>query len=238
MANQPAAPEVPDAGAFLSQVTHNLRSPIASARTILSVLSQGYVGRMDDQQAELVRRVERRIICLQMLVDDLIELASIRTGMFSAGGPTALDAVVREVCARLAPAARTKGVEIVLAASTTPVLVSASPGLLDPLVTQLLRNALTYTISGSVRVSIEPGARLARLVVADSGIGIPADDRARVFEEFFRADNAKSLDELGTGLGLPIVRAVACRTGATIELESTEGKGTTIAVLLPRGGNS
>jgi signal transduction histidine kinase len=87
-------------------------------------------------------------------------------------------------------------------------------------------------------VSIERERRFARLVVADDGIGIPAADRVKVFDEFYRAANAKALQELGTGLGLPIVRAVACRAGATIELESTEGKGTTVTVLLPRGGIS
>jgi signal transduction histidine kinase len=200
---------------------------------MLSLLSQGYVGKMDSQQADLVRRVEARMAYLQTLVDDLVDLASIRTGMADAGGPTALGVLVRDVCARFAPAAREKGLELAVASPATSVLVSAASGLLDPLVTQLVRNAVTYSTSGMVRVSIEQDSRFARLMVADNGIGIPAGDRAHVFEEFFRAANAKALEELGTGLGLPIVRAVACRTGATIELESTKGKGTTVTVLLP-----
>ena len=233
MAKRKVASPPIDAGAFLSQVTHHLRAPVAVSRTMLSLLSQGYVGKMDLQQVDLVRRVEARMAYLQTLVDDLVDLASIRTGMADAGGPTALGVLVRDVCARFEPAARAKGLELGLASPTASVLVSAASGLLDPLVTQLVRNAVTYSTSGTVRVSIEQDSRFARLVVADEGIGIPADNRANVFEEFFRAANAKALEELGTGLGLPIVRAVACRAGATIELESAEGRGTTIAVLLP-----
>jgi signal transduction histidine kinase len=233
MAKKKAAPAPIDVGAFLSQVTHHLRAPVAVSRTMLSLLSQGYVGRMDTQQADLVRRVEVRMAYLQTLIDDLVDLASIRTGMADAGGPTALGVLVRDACARFEPAARAKGLELDVASPTASVLVSAAPGLLDSLVTQLVRNAVTYTTSGAVRVSIEQDSRFARVVVSDDGIGIPADDRSRVFEEFFRAANAKALEELGTGLGLAIVRAVACRAGATIELESAERRGTTIAVLLP-----
>jgi signal transduction histidine kinase len=223
-----------DAGAFLSQVVHHLRAPVAVSRTMLSLLSQGYAGKMDAQQADLVRRVEARMAFLQTLIDDLVDLTSIRAGLGIAGGPTPLDVLVHDVCARFEPAAREKGIGLELEKPSASVLVSAAPGVLDPLVTQLVRNAVTYTTSGAVRVSIEPDSRFVRLVVSDDGIGIPADDRAHVFEEFFRAPNAKVLEDLGTGLGLPIVRAAACRTGATIECHSTEGKGTTFAVLLPR----
>jgi two-component system, OmpR family, phosphate regulon sensor histidine kinase PhoR len=233
----PAAPAPVDAGAFLSQVTHHLRAPVAVSRTMLSLLSQGYVGRMDSQQGELVRRVEARMAYLQTLIDDLVDLATIRTGMGDAGGPTALDAVVRDVCARFEPAAREKGIDLALAGASGPVTVAAPSGPTELMVTHLLRNAVTYTTSGAVRVSIEQDGRFARLLVADDGIGIPAGDRTHVFDEFFRAANAKALEELGTGLGLPIVRAAACRAGATIELESAEGRGTTIAVLLPRAAS-
>jgi signal transduction histidine kinase len=232
----PAAPPGPapvDAGAFLSQVTHHLRAPVAVTRTMLSLLSQGYVGRMDAQQAGLVQRVEARMAYLQTLIDDLVDLAAIRAGLDDSGGPTALNAVVRDVCSRFEPAAREKGIDLALADASRPVAVAVSSGPIELMVTHMLRNAVTYTTSGSVRVSIESDSRFARVAVADEGIGIPADDRAHVFEEFFRAANAKALEELGTGLGLPIVRAVACRAGATIELESAEGRGTTVAVLLP-----
>jgi two-component system sensor histidine kinase SenX3 len=223
-----------DAGAFLSQVVHHLRAPVAVSRTMLSLLSQGYAGKMDAQQADLVRRVEARMAYLQTLIDDLVDLTSIRAGLGMVGGPTPLDVLVHDVCARFEPAARAKGIGLELERPSTSILVSAAAGVLDPLVTQLIRNAVTYTTSGAVRVSIEHDSRFARLVVSDDGIGIPVDDRARVFEEFYRAPNAKALEDLGTGLGLPIVRAAACRTGATIECNSAEGKGTTFAVLLPR----
>ncbi len=231
-----AAPPEPapiDAGALLSQVTQHLRAPVALTRTMLSLLGQGYAGRMDAQQGDLVRRAEARMAYLQLLIDDLMDLAAIRAGAPAAAGPTALDAVVRDACARFEPVAREKGIALALAGASGPVAVAAPSGPIELMVTHMLRNAVTYATGGTVRVSIESDSRFARVAVADEGIGIPADDRAHVFEEFFRAANAKALEELGTGLGLAIVRAAACRAGATIELESAEGRGTTIAVLLP-----
>jgi len=207
---------------------------MAVSRTMLSLLSQGYAGKMDPQQADLVRRIEARMAYLQALTDDLIDLAAIRADLGIAGGPTPLDVLVRDVCARFQRTAGDKGIGLAVDTSPASLLVAAAAGLLDPLVTQLVSNAVTYTIRGTVRVSIEPTPDFARLVVSDDGIGIPAADRAHVFEEFYRASNAKALEELGTGLGLPIVRAVACRTGAAIEINSTEGTGTTVAVMLPR----
>lgn len=82
-------------------------------------------------------------------------------------------------------------------------------------------------------VEVSRWEEFARLVVQDTGIGIPADERSRLFEEFFRARNAKEVAEHVTGLGLAIVRDLVTACGGRIEIESDEGRGTTVTVLLP-----
>jgi signal transduction histidine kinase len=82
-------------------------------------------------------------------------------------------------------------------------------------------------------VSVGQEAGFARLVVADTGIGIPAESIPKLFQEFYRARNAKALEEAGTGLGLTIVRDLVERYGGRVSVESREGEGTTFTVLLP-----
>lgn len=114
------------------------------------------------------------------------------------------------------------------------------PKLFKSLWENLLNNAIKYTLPGggvtaSLRLENEPQA-LSRVVVGevrDTGIGIPAEEQGRLFEEFFRAKNAKALNLRGTGLGLAIVKRIVDGAGGSIRVESQEGKGSTFTFSLP-----
>jgi len=97
----------------------------------------------------------------------------------------------------------------------------------------LVSNALKYTQEGEVSLLAERRGEMARVIVRDTGIGIPPEALANLFQEFFRARNAKALAESGTGLGLSIVKDLVERYGGEIEVESVEGQGTTFTVSLP-----
>ena len=107
------------------------------------------------------------------------------------------------------------------------------PADLDRIVVNLVRNAVKYTARGRVRVSLEMAGGRVRLEVADTGIGIPREALPSLFNEFYRAPNAKAADESGTGLGLAIVKLLVARYGGEIGVASEEGKGTTMTVTLP-----
>jgi signal transduction histidine kinase len=224
-----------DAARFLRRVTHDLRQPIAAARTILSVLSEGCAGPLDPPQADLVGRAERRLEFLQALVDDLIDLATANhRPEHDAGHPCAsLGSLIRDVCSRFEPAARTNGVALECDACAGPLAVRADAGDVTLALDNLVSNAVKYSPGGHVRVSLDTDHDVARLSVFDTGIGIPDEARPHLFEEFFRAANAKAIDPMGTGLGLAIVKAVADRCGFTVDVESAEGRGTTVTVRIP-----
>jgi signal transduction histidine kinase len=97
----------------------------------------------------------------------------------------------------------------------------------------LVSNAVKYTETGGVEVRTERADGWVRITVADTGIGIPADAIPCLFQEFFRARNAKASREPGTGLGLAIVKELVERYGGQVEVESAEGVGTTFVVQLP-----
>ena len=97
----------------------------------------------------------------------------------------------------------------------------------------LVGNAVKYTRVGGIRVDLARAGESAQIVVADTGIGIPTDEQPRLFEEFFRASNAKAVEERSTGLGLTIVRDLVARSGGRIAVESVENQGTTVTVSMP-----
>ncbi|HYW83778.1 MAG TPA: sensor histidine kinase, partial [Spirochaetia bacterium] len=98
----------------------------------------------------------------------------------------------------------------------------------------LLSNAIKYSPpGGKVSVSLARGVAGALLVVSDQGIGIPDAEKGRLFSEFFRASNARSYTEAGTGLGLAVVKSEVDAMGGTLDIQSEQGTGTTVRVLLP-----
>jgi signal transduction histidine kinase len=102
--------------------------------------------------------------------------------------------------------------------------------------TNLISNAVKYSAAGStVTVSLERAEGGARFTVTDRGIGIPPADREKLFREFFRAPNARSHTSSGTGLGLAIVKSVVDQLGGTIDVQSEEGKGTSVQVFFGGG---
>ena len=116
----------------------------------------------------------------------------------------------------------------------SPAQITGVPAVLDEMVFNLCDNAVKYNrAGGSVTISVEPGEHETVLTVQDTGIGIPDQDRDRVFERFYRVDKSHSRQIGGTGLGLSIVKHAAALHDARIDLDSTLGKGTTIRVSFP-----
>jgi len=106
---------------------------------------------------------------------------------------------------------------------------------INEMITNLLFNAVKYTPENkTVRLEAKDQGDSVKIDFADTGIGIPADEVGSVFEEFFRATNAKASEKDGTGLGLSIVKQIVERHGGKISVESQEGQGTTFTVILPK----
>ncbi len=224
-----------DKSEFVRTVTHELRSPVQVSQNLLALLDQGYVGALTPEQAELVTRARRRIEFLQTLVDDLLDLAAGKDGVHPRADRRAvpLAGLVRDVCSGFATAARSKGLQLQVDADDEDACVWGDQRELERILANLVGNAVRYTPRGQVAVTLDRDGAAGRIVVRDTGIGIPADAMPRLFEEFFRAPNAKAIEERGTGLGLAIVKTLLDRYHGTIEVDSREGEGTTFTVRLP-----
>jgi signal transduction histidine kinase len=220
---------------FIRTVTHELRSPVGVVEKMLSVLEDGHLGALAPAQADFVTRARRRLEFLHTLVDDLLDLAASKSGSVRRPELANLpfSALVQEVCGRFAAVVTSKGVELRVEAADDTLLVFANAGDLDILVNNIVGNAVKYTPRGEVRVALTREDDAARLVVSDTGIGVPKEALPLLFKEFFRARNARAVEERGTGLGLAIVKGLVDRYAGSIEVASIEGQGTTFTVRLP-----
>ncbi|UNX55268.1 ATP-binding protein [Georgenia sp. TF02-10] len=217
---------------FTANVSHELKTPVGA----LALLAETVAEAADDpgtvrRFAEQMRTEARR---LGDLVQEIIELSRLQEPDALAGSaPVAVDDVVAEAVARVEVEARSRHVTLVRG-GTPGLQVYGDAALLTTAVRNLLDNAVRHSPPAS-RVSVGVSSRdaLVRIAVVDQGEGIPADQRERVFERFFRGDEARSRQTGGSGLGLSIVKHVVRDHGGDVELWSTEGKGSTFTLVLP-----
>ncbi len=223
---------------FVRRVTHELRSPVSVTRTLLRTLAGGYAGNVTAQQQDILNRASRRVDFLQKLIDDLLDLAAGKADVRAREKcePIALEAVIEKVAERFEVPAREKGLTLECrneASEGTTIVMATAEGL-DRVFDNLISNAVKYTPTGGrVTVSLSRADGEARVTVEDTGIGIPEDALPNLFEEFYRAPNAKAVEGEGTGLGLTIVKDIVTRFGGRVAVQSTQDEGTRFTVTLP-----
>ena len=222
---------------FIRTITHELRSPVSVARSLLRTITAGYTGEINEQQKDLIDRAIRRVDFLQKLIDDLLDLAAGKANLKSheTTKATSLNEVLQRVVDRFTAPASEKDLTLEWKHQEgSHCNIMASPESLDRIFNNLLANAVKYTPQwGKVTVTLSQIGYDARIAVEDTGIGIPEEAMVHLFEEFYRAPNAKEFEREGTGLGLTIVKDLITRLGGWISVHSTPGVGTRFTVSLP-----
>jgi signal transduction histidine kinase len=223
---------------FIRTVTHELRSPVSVTRSLLRNIVAGYAGQVTEQQLDILSRAARRVDFLQKLIDDLLDLAEGKTEvrLHEQYESVSLETVIQQVVKRFEVPAHEKDITLnwsdATDSETTPVL--GTPEGLDRIFNNLVSNAIKYTpTAGQVRIMLSRTDDKAEVTVEDTGIGIPEDAMGSLFEEFYRAPNAKAVEREGTGLGLTIVKDLVDRFGGQISVSSTVDIGTQFTITLP-----
>lgn len=223
---------------FVRVVTHELRSPITVSQSLVRSVLKGYAGAMTDKQAEVFARVSRRLDFMESLVNDLLDLAAGKAPGAGEPEPVVLNASIGRVLLLLQPRAEDKNIKLTLQTCREPLVVRGTEPGLDRIFVNLVGNAVKYTpAGGAVTVSVQPIGGQAQVEVSDTGIGIPEEALPNLFQEFYRAPNAKQVAETGTGLGLAIVKDLVERYGGRIQVRSAVGHGTTFTVTFPLVSN-
>ncbi len=217
------------------QTTHQLKAPFAAIHAQAQLLLGGYCGPLPDTARGVVEKISTRCAALSRQIQEMLQLANLRSRGQGAPPKTDLDlaALIDAALARVEPAARQRGIR--LEKAVAPVKVHGAEDHLTMLLDNLLVNAVTYSHDhGKVQVTCraEPPGQ-ATLVVRDHGIGIPAAKLARIFDDYYRTEEAVQHNRMSTGLGLAIVRHVAQEAQLAVEVQSAPGWGTRFAVTLP-----
>jgi signal transduction histidine kinase len=217
---------------FLANMSHELRTPLNAILGFSGLLSEQLNGSMSDKQKRFIRNIHEAGEHLLDLINDVLDLSKVEAGRLELRPEIlTLDVLLEPVAAAGRTAAQAKGVLFAMDAGTGQLFLD--PTRVRQILFNLVSNAVKFTPSGghvTVRALIE--GRELRFEVADSGIGIPAEARDRVFGVFERFHEGRS-DAAGTGLGLALSRRLVEQMNGSISFESDEGKGTTFHVQLP-----
>jgi two-component system phosphate regulon sensor histidine kinase PhoR len=211
---------------FISNISHELRTPLAGLKALVDTLRGGAI--KDPPAAKrFLKRMDAEVDALTQMVEELLELSRIESGQVPLRlAPAAVAEVVIPPADRLRPQAERAGVVLAIQLPDDVPRVLADVDRARQVVSNLVHNAVKFTPpGGTITVAARPAGDEVTIFVQDTGVGIPADDLARIFERFYKADRARSGG--GTGLGLAIAKHVVQGHGGRIWAESVEGEGST-----------
>jgi PAS domain S-box-containing protein len=217
---------------FVSFVTHQLRTPLAGIKWLLELADGPELAAETASYVHDARTSADRLIAL---VNDLLGVARLENGkVIVRVEPFDLAALTDETVRELMPLVNEKHLQISLPSSDNIPLVAADRQLGKEVVGNLLSNAVRYTPEGgSIRIELHRGEGSVEWAVHDTGIGVPESAQHRLFEKFYRAENASMAHTEGTGLGLYIARLILERSGGRVWCESGKGAGSTFRFTLP-----
>ncbi|MEU4562627.1 ATP-binding protein [Actinoplanes sp. NPDC023936] len=219
---------------FVDLVGHELRTPLTSITANATILAEESAG-LDADGRQMAAVIARNAAALQRIADTLLDLAGLDSGHLGLDlRRVDLVSLVADACA----CARRGADGLTLIAELPAELhLLADPERLRQMVDDLLSNAVRYSPPGaSVHVAVRADGLMANLCISDTGIGTPADERARVFDRFYRGSNVRHQGTSGSGLGLSLARAIVLLHGGTIRLEENRPTGTVVNVHLPLTG--
>lgn len=222
---------------FLANMSHEIRTPVNGIIGFIRLLAQG---RLEREQAEYVQIIHKSADNLLSIINDILDFSRIEAGKLVIDHqPFDLVALVDETVGLMAPLAYDKQLELIhLVYEDVPRRVKGDPVRLRQILTNLLSNAIKFTPRGEIAVRVMLEAETAdevsiKVTVSDTGIGIAADQQARIFEAFNQADSLATRQYGGTGLGLFITERLLQAMNGRIGFSSTPGKGAKFFFILP-----
>ena len=216
---------------FLSDMSHEFRTPLNSILALTRLLDEAPLGAEGKKQLDLIRRAAED---LESLVNDLLDLAKIEAGKIEVR-PAEFEVanLFSALRGMLRPLLLNRSLSLVFEEPENLPVMSTDEGKVSQILRNFISNALKFTEAGEVRVSAERVGPSIRFSVADTGIGIAAEDQERIFEEFTQVSNPLQRNHKGTGLGLPLTRKLAGILGGKVGVHSTPGLGSTFWADIP-----
>ncbi len=221
---------------FVSNVSHELKTPITSMKVLAESITQNETANVDDYKefmVDIVDEIDRET----KIINDLLTLVRTDSNKNEMNFEDAdINDMMESIIKTVNPLANARGITLSYD-SFKEVTAKVDAVKLSLAISNLIENAVKYNIdNGWIKCSLNADNKYFYIKVADSGVGIPDDAKDRVFDRFYRVDKARSRDTGGTGLGLSITRSIVNAHKGTIKLYSESGKGTTFTVRIPIEG--
>lgn len=214
---------------FIADAAHELHTPLTTLRANLELCADD-----DQHRLEYLATAQTQILRLQALVDSLLDLSRIETGIHSQK-PLLISEIVTDCVEKHQNSATSAGITLQLLPVPNGIYVNGDDPQIRRAINNLLDNAIKFSRpNGTVTLQLTTEAHMIRVVVADTGEGIPADDLPQIFQRFHRGRNAAGYP--GSGLGLAIVKAIVDQHGGEVKIESS-AQGTSVTILLPISNN-
>jgi signal transduction histidine kinase len=220
---------------FIANISHELRTPLTHIKGYLDLLSDDGLGPLNSSQVEAVNVLKRAEERLERLIEDLIQFSLASRGEISLNLVTTdLGRLVQIAADRTRSKARAQNVELVTRVGDSLPVVRVDEDKIGWVCFQLLDNAIKFTPpNGRITIQADYHGNLLSLSVTDTGIGIPADRLAEIFEPFHQLDGSTTRRYAGTGLGLAMVKRIVEAHGSQIQVQSSAGKGARFEFHLP-----
>lgn len=222
---------------FFSNVSHEFRTPLTLMLAPLEEALEDASG-LPPAQRQRLELMQRNAVRLQKLVNTLLEFSRVQAGRAQAAfEPTDLAALTSDLASSFRSTVESTGMQLIVdcAPSSAPVYIDVS--MWEKIILNLLSNAFKFTFEGAITVSMReaPSQGTVTVTIADSGIGIAADQLPRLFERFHRIESARSRTHEGTGIGLALVHDLVALQSGVIKVDSEPGQGTRFHITLPLG---
>ena len=221
---------------FIAMVSHELRAPLAAIEQNINLILEGLAGDVVEKQRQLLSRAKERSKGLTGLIEDLLEMSKIEAGaVLQRKEPLQVDDVIQRIVELMEGEAQAKNITLEFTPSSPVPPVLGDRDNLERAFLNLVDNAIKYTPEGGkVTAEVAREGDYVKIVITDTGIGISKEDLHRIFDRFYRVKSEKTRSIVGTGLGLSIVKNTVEAHLGTVSVESMEGEGTSVTVLLPR----
>ncbi len=223
---------------FVSMVSHEIRSPMNSLLMQLKIIGDGLAGAVTEKQQEILQRASEKILNLNNLVTELLDLSRIESGLIAHEKEHVdMEKLLFEQKIFHSPYAKEKQINILVNCSDNLPLIFANRQNMEEVFSNLITNGIKYSPSGGcITISAATENEYLKLQVSDTGFGIAKEDLEKIFTRFYRVKDSNTRQIHGTGLGLAIVKSIIESHHGKISVKSEVGSGTTFTVFLPLAG--
>jgi signal transduction histidine kinase len=221
---------------YVLRVTHDIKGHLATIQSCLALVVERITDKWLDQDTDLISRAYRRAHKLNDFVRQLLKLTRMRLSNTLEMGDFSLVEALQNATDTVKAKAGEKSITLNCRIEPSTGHIYGNRLSIEEMAANLLLNAIKYTPeNGTVELGACANGESVHIEISDTGIGIPRQEQRRIFDEFFRATNARKAEWDGTGLGLAIVKHIVDGHGGDIDVTSTEGNGTTFTIRLPKG---